>query len=109
MLALCLLQLFAPDLFRLLRRRPLIWQQWLMAYLPGEHFAAAFAHARLPGRLDLEVSDDALFDWAARGNEAGAARAQGSGGPEAPPRLTWTGSESSWLAELGRASRLSRP
>ena len=67
------LQLFAPELFRLLRRRPLIWSQWMTGYLaPSSSVDAIFrwhkTHDDLP--IDLQVSDALLYRWAAAGDDA---------------------------------------
>lgn len=106
LLAFCVLQLFAPELFRLLRRRPLIWRQWMMAYLESHPFSPAFGHTRSDDRLDIEVSDEALYDWAARGNESGGLMNDSAEPEGLPKRLKWGGSYAEWMRELGASEHI---
>ncbi len=74
-LALGMLQLFAPELYRMLRRKPLIWHQWLSAYVGTGSQAtqttqrnADFAYIATGESLQLDVSDDLLFEWVMQGD-----------------------------------------
>lgn len=76
-LALALLQLFAPDLYRLVRRRPGLWREWMNAHLPLEEgYEPVFSPVRRdrPPHFELNASDVALFRWAAMGPRAGRAK-----------------------------------
>ncbi|TDM07982.1 MAG: hypothetical protein C4K60_00180 [Ideonella sp. MAG2] len=73
-LALALLQLFAPDLYRLVRRRPGLWKEWMNAYLRlQEGFEAVFPLQRreTAPHFELHASDARLYRWAAIGPYAG--------------------------------------
>ena len=73
-LTLALLQLFAPDLYRLVRRRSGLWQEWVNAYLPlQEGFDPVFSCLRRQSapHFELNASDARLYRWAAIGSKAG--------------------------------------
>ncbi|WP_396270726.1 SUMF1/EgtB/PvdO family nonheme iron enzyme [Ideonella sp.] len=77
LLALALLQLFAPDLYRLVRRRPGLWKEWMNAYQPMlEGFEPVLSRQRreTPPHFELNASDATLYRWAAMGPRAGWAR-----------------------------------
>lgn len=68
-----LMQLFAPEIFRLLRRRPGIFGQWMRANLVENAtmmpaFEWELRHENRP--LVIDVSDSDLFRWAALGSRA---------------------------------------
>jgi formylglycine-generating enzyme required for sulfatase activity len=68
-----LMQLFAPEVFRLIRRRPETFGQWLRAHLPENTMRPAvfeWRKASIADPLVLEVSDADLYRWAALGSQA---------------------------------------
>ena len=66
------LQLFAPEIFRLLRRRPEIFRHWMGAYLPQEEREAAFVWLKGGSQmLEMRIPDTNLYRWAALGSLAG--------------------------------------
>jgi len=68
-----LLQLFAPEIFRLLRRRPELFGHWMKAYLEQDQTHPVFIWQKTAGdqQMGLEVSDGDLYRWAALGSVAG--------------------------------------
>lgn len=69
-----LLQLFAPEIFRLLRRRPELFGHWMRAYLVQDQARnPAFVWQKTAGDqlMTLEVSDADLYRWVALGSQAG--------------------------------------
>ncbi|HEX5683663.1 MAG TPA: P-loop NTPase fold protein, partial [Ideonella sp.] len=75
-----LLQLFAPEIFRLLRRRPELFGHWMRAYLVQDQARnPVFIWQKTAGDqlMTLEVSDADLYRWVALGSEAGT--------PQQPP------------------------
>lgn len=79
------LQLFAPEIFRLLRRRPEIFRHWMSAYLPQEDRQPVFAWDKGSGAqqpLEIGIPDTNLYRWAALGSQAGRPK---PGTASAPP------------------------
>ncbi|WP_374566807.1 SUMF1/EgtB/PvdO family nonheme iron enzyme [Ideonella sp.] len=78
-----LLQLFAPEIFRLLRRRPELFGHWMKAYLEQEQsLNPVFIWQKTSSEqlMTLEVSDADLYRWVALGSGAGTSKL--------PPRPT---------------------
>jgi hypothetical protein len=76
-----LLQLFAPEIFRLLRRRPELFGHWMRAYLVQEDgYERVFTWQKSGADqwMTLEVSDTDLYRWIAKGSQAGAKKASPS-------------------------------
>lgn len=105
-----LLQLFAPELFRLLRRRPEVWREWMQAHLVLESaHEPVFSPRRNPGEphFDLKASDALLFRWAAVGARAGRSQEAPSttamfapvAKPETPLR-EWSGNLAQWRGQM---------
>jgi formylglycine-generating enzyme required for sulfatase activity len=123
-LALGMLQLFAPELYRLIRRRPLIWRQWLTSYVSEKTAVRpAFDWRMDPQALELNVSDELILRWVMDGEEAGlpvpsSAQIAGAGAvapaaAAAPPTATpsasvarlavpWGGDWPQWLLDFGK-------
>lgn len=75
MLFCVLLQLFAPEIFRLLRRRPELFGHWMRAYLvqdTSRHPVFVWQKTAGDQLMTLEVSDADLYRWVALGSGAGA-------------------------------------
>lgn len=69
-----LLQLFAPEIFRLLRRRPELFGHWMRAYLVQDQTRnPVFVWQKTAGDqlMTLDVSDADLYRWVALGSQAG--------------------------------------
>lgn len=104
-----LLQLFAPELFRLLRRRPEAWREWMQAHLalePSTH-EPVFSPSRrqAPPHFVLQASDALLFRWVARGAKAARTIAPEEQAPSAsglPALDEWSGDLSGWRAQMAR-------
>ena len=100
------MQLFAPELFRLLRRRPGMFGQWMRANLSESTSTSAVFEWRKVDDDDplvLEVSDADLYRWAAMGSQAapspqpGASAAPGPGAPS-------DGTRGEWAVYLGKSA-----
>jgi len=102
-----LLQLFAPEIFRLLRRRPELFGHWMRAYLVQDQARnPVFIWQKTAGDqlMALEVSDTDLYRWVALGSQAGTLLqtpppGQASG-PSAP--VPFTPQRDQWGDYLGR-------
>lgn len=93
-----LMQLFAPEVFRLIRRRPGMFGQWLRAHLSENITKSAvlgWRKATPDDPLVLEVSDADLYRWAALGSEANVALP-----PDVRPDSPADGTRSEWSAYL---------
>ncbi|MEK8030199.1 SUMF1/EgtB/PvdO family nonheme iron enzyme [Ideonella sp. DXS29W] len=94
-----LLQLFAPEIFRLLRRRPELFGHWMRAYLVQESAREPvfiWRKSAADQLMTLEVSDADLYRWVALGSQAGASTqpatpniAVEEGVPFSPMRESW--------------------
>lgn len=101
-----LMQLFAPEIFRLLRRRPGIFGQWMRANL-AENTSMLPVFEWEEGSADrplvIDVSDADLFRWAALGSLAARSTQPTPPPPNTPPLSTdvrppSTGESREWAA-----------
>ncbi|MFO1338277.1 MAG: P-loop NTPase fold protein [Burkholderiaceae bacterium] len=90
MLFCVLMQLFAPEIFRLLRRRPEIFGHWMRAYLmQDEAHEEVFEWQKTEAGqvMTLEVPDTDLFRWVALGSRAGRLRSSNTLTDDAKDKL----------------------
>ncbi|MBQ0959023.1 SUMF1/EgtB/PvdO family nonheme iron enzyme [Ideonella sp. 4Y11] len=104
LLSLALLQLFAPDVYRLVRRREGVWQEWMNAYrVIADGHAAVFSTSREDAapHYRLHASNALLYRWAAKGPKAGLPTATStrvtSSAADVPE---WAGDLAAWRAAL---------
>ncbi len=102
-----LLQLFAPEIFRLLRRRPELFGHWMRAYLVQDQARnPVFVWQKTAGDqlMTLDVSDADLYRWVALGSQAGTLLQTPPPGQAAGPsvQLPFTPQRDQWGDYLGR-------
>jgi formylglycine-generating enzyme required for sulfatase activity len=103
-----LLQLFAPEIFRLLRRRPELFGHWMRAYLVQDTARnPVFVWQKTAGDqlMTLEVSDSDLYRWVALGSQAGTLLQTPPPGQAIGPvePMPFSAQRDQWSEYLGRA------
>lgn len=107
LLSLALLQLFAPDVYRLVRRREGVWQEWMNAYrVIADGHAAVFSTSREDAapHYRLHASNALLYRWAAKGPKAGLPTATSTRVTSSTADMPeWAGDLAAWRAALAAA------